>query len=151
MLYKLVPPSMRTDDIQYIDGLNDAKIVMTLQDKGMTIVPTSPKKVGKGQFQIGYCRDPQFALVRVESTRLAMLERVVARSLSAARKRIPTMEEQLERLNAPQKAKKPLKPQRIFGCEIVEDGKEFVVYKNGVEVGRAKDRREAQEVARANW
>lgn len=78
--------------------------------------------------------------------RKAMVLRVAAR-----RKRIPSMEEQLEWLNAPKKSKKPLKPQRVFGCDIVEVGDEFVVYKNGIEVGRAKDRREAQEVARANW
>lgn len=142
MLYKLVPP--KTEDIQYIDGASDEKVIATLRGKDMVIVPTPAKKVGQGQTQIGYCKDPQFALIRVESTRLAMLVRVAAR-------RRPTLEEQLERLNAPQKAKKPLKPQRIFGCDIVEVDGEFVVYKNGVEVGRAKDRREAQEVARANW
>lgn len=75
----------------------------------------------------------------------------LALRVAARRKRIPSMEEQLERLNAPRGPKKLLKPQRIFGCDVVEVGGEFVVYKNGVEVGRAKDRRGAQEVARANW
>lgn len=77
-----------------------------------------------------------------------MAERVASRV--AARRR-PTIEEQLERLNAPRGPKKLLKPQRVFGCDVVEVDGEFVVYKNGVEVGRAKDRRGAQEVARANW
>lgn len=69
----------------------------------------------------------------------------------AARRR-PTMEEQLERLNAPAKARPKGKPaQRLFGCEISEEGGEFVVRKDGVEVGRGKDRREAQEIARQVW
>jgi hypothetical protein len=86
-------------------------------------------------------RDP-----REEFELALMTERIAAR-----RRRTPSMEEQLEWLNAPKKPMKPMKPQRIFGCDIVEEGGEFVVYKNGVEVGRAKDRRQAQEVARANW
>lgn len=77
-------------------------------------------------------------------------QRVMERFVEAARRRPPTMEEQLKYLNAPKKPKKPL-GWRLFGCDIVEEGGEFVVYKHGVEVGRAKDRREAQEVARSNW
>jgi len=82
----------------------------------------------------------------------------IARELSrlservAAPRRRPSLEEQLKRLNSP-RSKGPKKPlrQRVFGCEIAEEGGEFVVYKDGKEVGRAKDRRAAQEIAHANW
>lgn len=66
-------------DTQYIDGINDAGVIATLQGKGMAIVGVPAKKVGDGQTQIGYCLDPKFALVRVQSVKLAKLERVVTR------------------------------------------------------------------------
>ena len=67
-------------------------------------------------------------------------------------KRFKTIEQQLAYLNAPKRAKPARKlVQRLFGCEIAEVPGGFVISKDGVEVGRAEDRRAAQEIARAHW
>lgn len=75
-----MPPNRSMTDTQYIDGTNDAGVIASLSGKGMVIIGVPAKKVGDGQTQIGYCLDPKFALVRVQSVRLAKLERVVARA-----------------------------------------------------------------------
>ena len=121
MLYKLVPPSRNHNDTQYIDGVNDDKVISTLgslpmsywtgnkDDKRHTMVTrVAPKKVGQGQVQIGYIKEPQFAIVRVENARLAMLTRVAGRLSLGPAQRGPQEEKASETLKRMKKFRKRL-------------------------------------------